>query len=160
MTMKRIILTLIIFVCFLSLSSFINSCTKNEKKKKEVKLEEVEVNEIEVSKGVVTKAKGEVDLSRGKLSYNEKCANCNGPTRRGDGPQAAFLDPKPTNLSDTKYMSALTDEYIFKTISEGGIAAGKSNLMPRWKFVLSEDDIWSVIAYIRYDICKCKYKGM
>jgi len=57
-------------------------------------------------------------------------------------------------------MSALTDEYIFKTISEGGIAAGKSNLMPRWKFVLSEDDIWSVIAYIRYDICKCKYKGM
>lgn len=157
--MKRSILTLIIFVCFLSLSSFINSCTKNEKKKKEVKLEEVEVNEIELSKGVVTKAKDEDDRSRGKLLYNEKCANCHGPTGHGDGPQAAFLDAKPTNLSDTKYMSTLTDEHIFKTISEGGIAVGKSNLMPRWKFVLLENDIWTVVAYIRKDICECEYKG-
>jgi len=156
--MKRIILTLIIFVCFLSLSSFINSCTKNEKKKKEVTLEAVEVNEVEISEEVVSEPKGEGDLNRGKLLYNEKCANCHGPTGHGDGPQAAFLDPKPTNLSDTKYMSTLTDEHIFKTISEGGIGVGKSNLMPRWKFVLSEDDIWSVITYIRKNICKCEYK--
>src|SRR3990172_2110500 len=157
--MKRIILTLIIFVFFLSLSSFINSCTKNEEKEKEAKPKEIEVNEVEISEEVVSEPKGEGNLNRGKLLYNEKCANCHGPTGHGDGPQAAFLDPKPTNLSDTKYMSTLTDEHIFKTISEGGIAVGKSNLMPRWKFVLLENDIWTVVAYIRKDICGCEYKG-
>jgi cytochrome c oxidase cbb3-type subunit 3 len=149
----------ILIVLFTCLSFSINSCTKNEENGKEGKLEEIEVNEIEVSKGVVTKAKDEDDLSRGKLLYDEKCANCHGPTGHGDGPQAALLDPKPGNLGDIKYMSTLTDEHIFKTISEGGIAVGKSNLMPRWKFVLLENDIWTVVAYIRKDICECEYKG-
>ncbi len=108
---------------------------------------------------MVTETKVEGDTIRGKYLYNEKCANCHGPTGHGDGAQAALLDPKPRNLSDEKYMSTLTDKHIFKTISEGGIAVGKSNLMPRWKFVLSEDNIWSVIAYIRKDICKCECKG-
>ena len=141
--MRRIILTPIILVSILPLS--IISCTKNEEKQKE---------EI-----VAAEAKIEGNTSRGKLLYNEKCANCHGPTGHGDGPQAAFLDPRPTNLSDAKYMSTLTDEHIFKTISEGGIAVGKSNLMPRWKFVLLENDIWIVVAYIRKDICECEYKG-
>ncbi|MGH7908976.1 MAG: c-type cytochrome, partial [Thermodesulfobacteriota bacterium] len=141
--MGRIILTPIILVSILPLS--IISCTKNEEKQKE---------EI-----VAAEAKIEGNTSRGKLLYNEKCANCHGPTGQGDGPQAALLDPKPTNLSDAKYMSTLTDELIFITISEGGIAVGKSNLMPRWKFVLLENDIWIVVAYIRKDICECEYKG-
>ncbi len=135
------------------------SCTKNEENGKEAKLEEIEVKEVEVSEEIVTEDKGKADTIRGKYLYNEKCANCHGPTGHGDGPQAAFLDPKPTNLSDAKYMSTLTDEHIFKTISEGGIAVGKSNLMPRWKFVLLENDIWIVVAYIRKDICECEYKG-
>ena len=141
--MRRIILTLIILVSILPLS--IISCTKNGEKQKE---------EI-----IVAETKGEGDSDKGKLLYNEKCANCHGPTGHGDGPQAALLDPKPTNLSDAKYMSTLTDEHIFITISEGGIAVGKSNLMPRWKFVLLENDIWIVVAYIRKDICNCEYKG-
>ena len=141
--MRRIILTPIILVSILPLS--IISCTKNEEKQKE---------EI-----VAAEAKIKGNTSRGKALYNEKCANCHGPTGHGDGPQAALLDPKPTNLSDAKYMSTLTDEHIFKTISEGGIAVGKSNLMPRWKFVLLENDIWIVVAYIRKDICECDYKG-
>ncbi len=124
----------------------IASCTKNEEEETKEEL-------------AVSKPKGEVDLTKGKAIYHEKCANCHGPKGHGDGPQAAFLDPKPTNFTDAKYMSTLTDEHIFKTISEGGIAVGKSNLMPRWKFVLSEDDIWSAIAYIRQDICKCEYRG-
>jgi cytochrome c oxidase cbb3-type subunit 3 len=120
------------------------SCTKNEEEKKEE---------------IVVETKGKGGLDKGEAFYYEKCANCHGSAGHGDGPQASFLGPKPANLSDAKYMSTLTDEYIFKIISEGGIAVGKSNLMPRWKFVLSEGDIWNVIAYIRKDICKCEYKG-
>lgn len=153
--MRNAILALMVLLFCLSISMI--SCTKNEENGKEAKPKEV--NEVEISEEVVSEPKGEGGLNRGKLLYNEKCANCHGPTGHGDGPQAAFLDPKPTNLSDTKYMSTLTDEHIFKTISEGGIAVGKSNLMPRWKFVLLENDIWTVVAYIRKDICGCEYKG-
>jgi cytochrome c oxidase cbb3-type subunit 3 len=140
--MKRAPFALIILATVLHLS--IISCTKEEGRKKE---------EI-----VVAEDQAKNDTNKGKVIYNQKCANCHGPTGRGDGPQMAFLDPKPTNLSDANYMSTLTDEHIFKTISEGGMAVGKSNLMPRWKFVLTKDDIWNVIAYIRQILCKCKYK--
>jgi len=78
---------------------------------------------------------------------------------KGDGPAAAALDPKPRNLSDPKYVSTLSDEQIFKTVKEGGAAVGKSPLMPAWGSVLSDSDIWNVIAYLRQDICKCQYKG-
>ncbi|MCI0455261.1 MAG: cytochrome c [Candidatus Dadabacteria bacterium] len=142
--MNRIILTLLVLISSLSISLFVISCTKQEEEKKE---------EI-----VITEPKEETNPITGKAIYYEKCANCHGPTGHGDGPQADFLNPKPTILNDAKYMSTLTDEHMFKTISEGGLAVGKSNLMPRWKFVLTKDDIWSLIAYIRQSLCKCEYK--
>jgi hypothetical protein len=56
-------------------------------------------------------------------------------------------------------MSTLSDQDMFKVISEGGAAVGKSPLMPAWGGTLSEQDIWNVIAHIRQNICKCEYKG-
>lgn len=99
------------------------------------------------------------DPAKGKEVFAGKCSPCHGLTGHGDGPAAASLQPKPRNLSDAKYVSALTDEHIFKTVSEGGAAVGKSPAMPSWKSSLSESDIWNVVAYIRQDICKCQYKG-
>ena len=99
------------------------------------------------------------DPAKGKEIFAGKCAPCHGLTGHGDGPAAASLQPKPRNLSDAKYVSTLSDERMFKTISEGGAAVGKSPAMPSWKSSLSEADIWNVIAYVRKDICKCEYKG-
>ena len=104
-------------------------------------------------------AAGKGDPAKGKEKFNQICASCHGPTGHGDGPAAAALDPKPRNLSDPKYVSTLSDEQIFKTVKEGGAAVGKSPLMPAWGSVLSDNDIWNVIAYLRQDICKCQYKG-
>ena len=104
-------------------------------------------------------AAGKGDPAKGKEKFNQICASCHGPTGHGDGPAAAALDPKPRNLSDPKYVTTLSDEQIFKTVKVGGAAVGKSPLMPAWGSVLSDDDIWNVIAYIRQDICKCQYKG-
>jgi mono/diheme cytochrome c family protein len=104
-------------------------------------------------------AAGKGDPAKGKEKYNQICASCHGPSGKGDGPAAAALDPKPRNLSDPKYVSTLSDEQIFKTVKEGGAAVGKSPLMPAWGSVLSDSDIWNVIAYLRQDICKCQYKG-
>lgn len=95
----------------------------------------------------------------GKKIFTQRCWGCHGLTGHGDGPAANSFEPKPRNLSDAKYVSTLTDERMFRTISEGGAAMGKSPFMPPWKGVLSETDIRDVIAYIRNDICKCKYMG-
>lgn len=104
-------------------------------------------------------AAGKGDPAKGEEKFNQICASCHGPTGHGDGPAAAALDPKPRNLSDPKYVSTLSDEQIFKTVKEGGAVVGKSPLMPAWGSVLSDNDIWNVIAYLRQDICKCQYKG-
>jgi len=114
---------------------------------------------IAIGGSLLADAAGKGDPAKGKEKYNQICASCHGPSGKGDGPAAAALDPKPRNLSDPKYVSTLSDEQIFKTVKEGGAAVGKSPLMPAWGSVLSDSDIWNVIAYLRQDICKCQYKG-
>src|SRR5712692_5059288 len=97
--------------------------------------------------------------AEGKKIFTQRCWGCHGLTGHGDGPAANSFEPKPRNLSDAKYVSKLTDEHLFRTISEGGAAMGKSPFMPPWKGVLFETDIRDVIAYIRQEICKCRYMG-
>lgn len=99
------------------------------------------------------------DSAKGKESYNQICAMCHGETGKGDGVAAASLDPKPRDLSSGEYVSTLTDEHIFNVIKEGGESVGKSNLMPAWGAVLSDDKIWDVVAYLRADICNCQPKA-
>ncbi len=114
---------------------------------------------LAIGGSLLADAAGKGDPAKGKEKFNQICASCHGPTGHGDGPAAAALDPKPRNLSDAKYVSTISDEQIFKTVKEGGAAVGKSPLMPAWGSILSDNDIWNVIAYLRQDICKCQYKG-
>jgi mono/diheme cytochrome c family protein len=112
---------------------------------------------LSISLTAIAEEKG--NPAEGKKIFTQRCWGCHGLTGHGDGPAANSFEPKPRNLSDGKYVSTLTDERMFRTISEGGAALGKSPFMPPWKGVLSETDIRDVIAYIRNDICKCQYKG-
>jgi mono/diheme cytochrome c family protein len=99
------------------------------------------------------------DAAKGKETFQTTCAACHGAEGKGDGVAAAALDPKPRNLSDPAYVSTLSDDHLYKVISEGGAAVGLSPMMAAWGGTLSEQDIWNVIAYIRQDICKCQYKA-
>lgn len=99
------------------------------------------------------------DAAKGKASYDSTCVACHGPEGKGDGVASAALDPKPRDLSDPAYVSTLSNEHLYKVISEGGASVGLSPLMAAWSGVLSEQDIWNVIAYIRQDVCKCQYDG-
>lgn len=99
------------------------------------------------------------NAAEGKTQYNNICASCHGSEGKGDGVAAAALDPKPRNLNDAAYVSTLSNEHLYKVISEGGAAVGLSPMMAAWGGVLSEQQIWDVIAYIHQDICKCEYKG-
>ncbi|MEM7008902.1 MAG: cytochrome c [Thermodesulfobacteriota bacterium] len=99
------------------------------------------------------------NAAEGKTQYDNICASCHGATGKGDGIASAALDPKPRDLSDASYVSTLSNEHLFKVINEGGAAVGLSPMMAAWGGVLSEPQIWDVIAYIHKDICKCEYKG-
>lgn len=106
----------------------------------------------------VSSAETKGDAAKGKVSFENTCVACHGPEGKGDGVAAAALDPKPKDLSDAKLLSTQTDDFLYKVISEGGASVGLSPMMAAWGGVLSEQDIWNVVAYIRQDLCKCEYK--
>jgi mono/diheme cytochrome c family protein len=89
------------------------------------------------------------DPARGDVVYQTYCASCHGTRGAGDGPVGQALDPKPARHDDGTYMNALSNEYLFKVIDEGGAAVGKSPLMAPWGGSLTDAQIWDVVAFVR-----------
>ncbi len=87
-------------------------------------------------------------IAAGKQTFMTICITCHGPEGKGDGPASATLNPKPRNLTDASYMSQINDRYLFELISRGGVAVGKSPLMPSQP-TLTAQDLNNVIAYVR-----------
>lgn len=87
-------------------------------------------------------------IAAGKQIFMTICAACHGPEGKGDGPAAASFETKPRNLTDAGYMKGLDDKYVFELVSRGGIAVGKSPLMPAQPSLTAED-IRNVVAYVR-----------
>lgn len=89
------------------------------------------------------------DAANGKTIYGQFCSVCHGAAGKGDGPTAATMFPKPRDHTDHAYMSALSDEQLYRTIRDGGNGVGKSPLMPAWGSALNDADIRDVIAHLR-----------
>ncbi len=81
-------------------------------------------------------------VAAGKVIYSAQCLSCHGPAGHGDGPAAKDLNPKPRNLADPKIQEQ-TDGSIFWKLTEG------RKPMPTFEKLLSEDDRWTVINYVR-----------
>ncbi len=94
---------------------------------------------------------GDPHVMQGKKIFSRYCAPCHGSGGAGDGYNAVNLDPHARDLTDQSevYMAKLSNEEIFEVISQGGRGVDLSPLMPAWGQVFSEDEIWSLIAYIR-----------
>lgn len=84
-------------------------------------------------------------LLRGAEIYKINCLACHGETAAGDGVAGAALNPLPSPIGHTSQM--LSDELVFYRISEGGVEF--QTAMPAWKDVLTDEQIWDVIAYVR-----------
>ena len=91
------------------------------------------------------------DPEHGKVLYVEYCLQCHG--RRGEGwGWGRKIPPPPVpipDLSDMELMMQLSDQYLFDIIKGGGEAVGKTRLMPPAERVMSDAEIWDVIAYLR-----------
>ena len=98
--------------------------------------------------GLSNPLKNDADtLEEGKNLYQANCSSCHGTGGKGDGPASGGLDPKPQNLAENQ--NNLSDDYIFWRISEGGLMDPFTSLMPAWKGLLNDEQIWQVITYVR-----------
>jgi mono/diheme cytochrome c family protein len=86
-------------------------------------------------------------MAAGEELYEANCSACHGLTGEGDGPAAGNLNPPPANLAERQ--ANLSDAYLYWRISEGGLMEPFDSIMPGWKGLLDEEQIWQIIAYIR-----------
>lgn len=84
-----------------------------------------------------------------QLYFEQNCTICHGFRGRGDGMFREGMNPKPIDLTDAVLMERLGDNYLFWRLSEGGLNPPFFSAMPAFKDILSEEDRWQLIAYIR-----------
>ena len=92
--------------------------------------------------------------AEGRSLFLHHCAACHGNEGKGNGPFAARLEAmanhaRPRNLTDGAYMSGLTDEKIYATISLGGGHFKKAVQMPAWNLTMTPAQMKNLVAYVR-----------
>lgn len=81
---------------------------------------------------------------RGPALYKQHCLRCHGAMLDGKGPEAARLSKKPTDFH--KYLSRVKGDLELEvTIRQGR----KLTAMHEWDTLLSDQEIYDLIAYIR-----------
>lgn len=86
-------------------------------------------------------------LGEGFALYQANCASCHGAAGMGDGEVANSLSPSPALLAYMIQMPMSVDEYMLWSISDGGAAF--QTAMPAFKDVLTKDEIWKIVTYMR-----------
>ncbi len=85
---------------------------------------------------------GTATLASAKILYLNNCSPCHGEKGKGNGPASASLAPKPADHSSAVFQSQ-TDGAIFYKLSEG------RSPMPAYKTILSDQQRWSLVSYLR-----------
>lgn len=95
--------------------------------------------------------------------FARNCAICHGMGGQGNGVLASpvqpapdrfvsLIQPPPVDYTDPLLMGRFQDDFLFWLIKKGRVGATEDkgyNTMQPFGQVLSDDEIWSVIAYIR-----------
>lgn len=81
-------------------------------------------------------------IGRGAMVFAARCAVCHGGQARGDGPSSLSLWMPPTDLTSPNVLTQ-PDGVLFWKLTVG------RGPMPNWDLVLSEEDRWHVINYLR-----------
>ncbi len=77
-----------------------------------------------------------------KKIYSQQCVTCHGKNGEGDGPAAKFLGVKVADLTSARVQNQ-TDGEIFWKLTNG------KTPMPTFKSMLSEQQRWELVNYIR-----------
>jgi mono/diheme cytochrome c family protein len=82
-------------------------------------------------------------VSAGKRAFGQFCANCHGPSGKGDG-SSGGLD-QPSDLTAGVWSYGSTDGEIFTVIRDGVSTKDMGGYAER----LKETEIWNVVNFIR-----------
>ncbi len=86
------------------------------------------------------------------------CAQCHGTGGKGDEPNVTDDFPvNPRNFTKKDEMNKLTDADIKNVILKGGPVVSKSPMMPPWSKTLTDEEVDSLVLYVR-ELCQCKGK--
>ena len=85
----------------------------------------------------------EASVSRGRMLFQQNCRVCHGDDGRGDGPNAASLNPQPTDFR--LHTPLHTDPEFYAFIANGY----PGTAMPAFADEFSEEDIWNLINFLR-----------
>lgn len=87
---------------------------------------------------------------RAQSMYGMLCANCHGPSGKGDGQMAANLPVKPRDYTDPAWQASVTDDQIKEILLKGGQGVGKSPMMPANPDLANDPDkLNGLVAIIR-----------
>lgn len=82
-------------------------------------------------------------IADGKALWGTHCQSCHGKKGMGDGPKAAQLKTEPGDFSKTSTQSQTDGSLYYK------IAKGRDDMPGFKKKIPENDDIWSIVNFIR-----------
>lgn len=82
-------------------------------------------------------------IENGAVTFKSTCASCHGDSGYGNGVASSSLNPPPKNLAELQ--TQVGDDYLYWKISDGSLGTA----MIGWKGILTEEQIWELITYIR-----------
>ena len=82
-------------------------------------------------------------VNAGRAIYRERCVACHGDRGRGDGAAGVTLEPTPADL--VLHVPQHTDGELYYMVSLGF----PESAMPAWRSVLSEEQRWQLVHYLR-----------
>ena len=88
--------------------------------------------------------KDAASIKNGSTLYKAYCSPCHGDKGKGDGAASASLNPKPADHT-SGMVQAESDGTLYYKISEGHAHTA----MPPFKSVLSADQRWALINFMR-----------
>ncbi len=87
------------------------------------------------------------ETDAGGRLYAANCLSCHGTLGTGDGEAGRDLTLPPAVLAAMVDQPYSVDQYLFWSISEGGLRSGSQ--MPAYKSRLTSREIWQVVQYMR-----------
>ncbi len=82
-------------------------------------------------------------IAAGKAIWTKHCQSCHGKSGRGDGSKAAQLKTEPGDFTVAKFQKQTDGSIFYKTTT------GRDDMPSFKKKIPDQEDIWSVVNYIR-----------
>jgi mono/diheme cytochrome c family protein len=89
------------------------------------------------------------EAAQGKRLFYQYCVWCHADATPAGPSNRSNVNPQPPLLNDGTVLNSESDDFLQNIIALGGSAIGKSAMMPAYGKTLSQEDIRSVIAYVR-----------